>query len=409
MSAEPAGGKPRTDPALRAWARWKLACIILGFFIGGIALKFVSESLLPQSSLIRTPVDLLGDSFISAALIAAIFEVFIRQQTEKITEQRLGVLLSGNNNELVRRIVDAAALQNGIISNLDDATRDRVLRSSLAGHVGSESLADQLIEWVIPTITMRDEICYDWDQRLIFLPNADRDEFASRYFDVKIQIKYKSRSIARQLIFGTCKTEDEVWQRRFGPDRWTVAHRLGVLEKYDQNDPRLFRLDGVRVGGETLEVRRSISDEGGQRFDVHVPDRFIDSATPVEVEYSYTVKLPKVGHRVGHYLTQPCKNVSFEVDYSQVDIALGQLLQFTLAPHEDVMLRNFDERDGVRRMQTNGWVLAGGGFAFTWKLRVETLAEFWSLDKRRMKRLVANDSGARRSIEPHTDTDVIHT
>lgn len=355
---------------------WKLLAIVLSAFLVGLGLKWAASILDPAWDPLRTPADLLGDALITGALVTVIFEFLVRRQSEAITSIATRKFLEENNDEIVRRVVQAATVEGGIISELEAGPRDRVLLSALSAHVGDRELAEELVNWIVPTVAMRGDVCYDWDERVTFRPNGDGSEFASRYFDVNVLIKYRTSTLNSLFIFGTCETEDEVWRRRFGPERWTVAHRLGTLEKYDQNDPRLFSFGGIRVGGETLEALRSVSDSGAQRFDVRVPDRFLDAAGKIEVEYSYTVKVPKVGHRYAHYLTQPCRNVSFEVDHSQVDIALGQLLQFSLAPHRDVMFKAMDGGNQVHKMQADGWALAGGGFSFTWKLEAETRPEF---------------------------------
>ncbi|WP_375431010.1 hypothetical protein [uncultured Friedmanniella sp.] len=362
------------DNPLQRIYKLKVTLLAVVTAVAGLALLFVAklaEGNAASSWLRHLPVFELGSTlFITGAFVVAYNYVDGRDK-----EQR--------EDERIRRLLGESApafrdaVVRGFAVNSDDLKRvatpellDDIATNVLALRLGDRQFAQEIYTQVRDQAIRAPERWYDVDVSVRLSSMDERDAIGVPRFSVSVQWEYTVTPSHPVQRFACVSDRDEFHELVTdvpATSTWLMTPRPG----FDASQREAFELLQFSVDGEARPIRRS-AKKSGQVYSASIGEDVVRAGKPVRIRHLYRVITPQSGHRLFFELTQPTRDMTLQVDYTQTAIShlsVGDLVSTTQQSRISQLPSELDAK--VIDIELPGWLLPKAGLTFVWTLASE--------------------------------------
>ncbi|SDM77140.1 hypothetical protein [Actinomyces ruminicola] len=367
--------KRNTQSFSRRLLRIKAALVAVSLTLAGVLLMLLNGwmanlDLGPWSWMQALPLGELGGTLFGAGLLSTLFEYTFRRDQEESTVERFRQIIREQAPSMRDAVVEGFAIHPDDLKRVaNPELLDDIASNVMSLRLGDEQFAREIYADIRDQAFRASERWYDVEVHVRLSSALDRSTAGTPVFDVTVEWEYTtipSSSVRRFACVSDREEYRELLLDRPATSPWLMQNRPGV----DASSRDSYEFLELTVDGRPQSIRRS-SRKTGQTYSVRL-DAAACSGEPVRIRQVFRVVTPTWGHRLYFELSQPCRGLSLDIDYTNTDIA-HLTLSDTVATSRSVQITRSPVNVAGRMVAIDlpGWLMPKSGFSATWTLESE--------------------------------------
>lgn len=357
--------------------RTKLALLAVVLTVLGVAFLAIgqqTEVIAALPWLAWLPFSELGSTLFGSGLIVVAFEYINERDADERANERLRRILREEAPAFRDAVIDGFAFAPEALTNVaSPETLDRVVRNTLSIQLGDPALADDLYADLRHQVTASTERRHDMRVSVSLTPwTKGPSAGEGSMFVATIRREYRVAANETTRRFACVSDMDQYRELLLDPTS-IEAYYFEPTADIDAASPDAFELLQFTVDGRPRPIRRS-KRPGGQSFTVTTSVPAGDSATEVEIAYTYRVLVQQHGHLLYLDFGAPCKGVDVDFAYGDCGIRHVNVLDFIAGSQPTRVSRSPKDAPPTISVRYDGWVFPKSGVAFSWVLEREMAA-----------------------------------
>ena len=324
------------------------------------------------------PVSEIGGTLTAAGIFGVAWEYMDARDKNAREDERIRRLLVDSTPAFTDAVIRGfAAAPDDLQRVATPALLDDLTTNALALRLGDKKFASEIYSGLLAQAIRTPERWEDVsiDIRLSRIrerstEGAPRKLLLAPLFEVTTTWDYSLVPSARVQKFACVSDRDEfreLLSELPATSTWFLSPRTGLTP----TDPAAYELLQFSVNGEARPIRRSAS-KTRQTYTVDLGENVVRAGQPVRIRHTLRAVISREGHWLQVAMTQPTKDLSMTLDYTDTDIAVLQVTDLvSSAKQPRVNYLPQQQPTKVVSLEVPGWLLPQAEVTFIWTLNDE--------------------------------------
>jgi len=352
---------------------WLLTVLFLISIILYSASYFLAQSFISQ--LLR----LFADACLSSSIIGFGYEWLIRKQSnealsmqikERLSDQQI-LYLKGLEDVIPRTLLLNPDVQKVLLVTHEKI--DEIMRGALSARLGDKEMAASLYDGILKETLHYNEYFSDVKYDII-LCNPDLsepEEMRKEFFDVTINIRYRTKLKNHRFIFTRIVNNDQFNKRVSNPD-YIFMFRVRETPFLPRDSDKALKIVDFKIDDYDMIPKNRINPDGAYEIVFENPELINHLDKDVNVFYSIQTKLTRLGHVFFNNAIRPTRNVTISFEWAQTDIEMVRVYDFFISANRPRIYQTPQINPHCAIVELNGWTFPKGGAVFVWRLKGES-------------------------------------
>lgn len=321
------------------------------------------------------PYEGIGSALISTAIVVLVFEVILREDSERRTligvNNAVSQIQAGVHGALIREMQVGSADLSEVVN---EGQLDLLIRRALETRSGEKQMAQDVYGMLDRQLLQAEE---RWTNMVVTADvtpiGADEEWFpgevsADDYFSFHLNWRYRGVLKSDHLTFASAATQ-EIYNAMIRSATYDYVFRYPpsipqALTKYGVG----MTVSSASVNGEDLQL---VPSPDGS---VVATSSNLAELVGSEVDVSYSIRTltRRDAHVITFEIPRPCRDVQYTLHFDSNTVQAVRMLDF-FSTDREVQISHFPNQNEPQTviLAVNGWVFPKSGFSAVWTLRDE--------------------------------------
>lgn len=365
----------QSSSTLHRLRKTKAALLAVSLTFAGVLMmlanSWVSSHNLEAFEWIKSlPLGELGGTLFGAGFLSTLFEAVFRKDQDEANAERFRSIIREESPAIRDAVIGGFAIHSKDLERVaTPELLDEIAANVMSLRLGDAEFAREIYADIRDQAIRATERWRDVEVRVRLSKYLESSTYGTTLFNVTVEWEYTTILSGGSRRFACVADRSEFHALREDDPAtsiWMIARRPGI----DPGDRKVYELLEFTIDGETQQIRRT-TRKSGQVYTVTPPARF-RNGQPVRIRQVFRTVTPMWGHRLFFELPQPARNVRISVDYTDTEIAVMRVSDSVGTTRAPIISQSPEAVPGkIISIESDAWLLAKSGFAFTWTLKSE--------------------------------------
>jgi hypothetical protein len=200
-------------------------------------------------------------------------------------------------------------------------------------------------------------------------PN-EPEEMRKDFFDVTINIRYRTKLKKHRFIFTRVINNDQFNNRISNPD-YIFMFRVRETPLLPRDSDKALKILDFKIDDYDMVQKSRINSDGAYEIICENSELINRLDKEVNVFYSVQTKLARFGHVFFSNPIRPTRNATFSFEWAQTDIEMVKVYDFFISVNRPRIYQTPQINPHCAIVELNGWTFPKGGAVFVWRLKGE--------------------------------------